>query len=51
MLLNLSKQILDEVDMAVREQRHARQAIERNLNHYRRVERQLFMHMQQKGMS
>ena len=48
MLLNLSKQILDEVDSNAS---HARQAIERNLNHYRRVERQLFMHMQQKGMS
>ena len=47
MLLNLPVQILEKVDMAVREQgvtrsQFLRQAIERNLRHYQRVERAIF---------
>ena len=54
-LLNLPVQILEQVDMAVREQsvtrsQFLRQAIERNLNHYQRVERAIFAHIYQKGM-
>jgi metal-responsive CopG/Arc/MetJ family transcriptional regulator len=55
-LLNLPKQILDEVDLAVREQGvrrsyFLRQAIERNLRHYQRVERAVFARIYQEGMS
>jgi metal-responsive CopG/Arc/MetJ family transcriptional regulator len=55
-LLNLPKQILDEVDKAVREQgvtrsQFLRQAVERNLRHYQVVERAVFMRIYQQGMS
>ena len=55
-LLNLPKQVLEEVDLAVREQgvtrsQFLRQAIERNLRHYQRVERAIFARMYQEGMS
>jgi metal-responsive CopG/Arc/MetJ family transcriptional regulator len=55
-LLNLPKQVLEEVDLAVREQgvtrtHFLRQAIERNLRHYQRVERAIFARMFQQGMS
>ena len=55
-LLNLPVQILKQVDMAVREQgvtrsQFLRQAIERNLRHYQRVERAIFAHIYQEGMS
>ena len=55
-LLNLPKRVLEEVDMAVREQgvsrsQFLRQAIERNLRHYQRVERAIFAHIYQQGMS
>ena len=54
-LLNLPVQILEKVDMAVREQgvtrsQFLRQAIERNLRHYQRVERAIFAHIYQEGM-
>lgn len=54
-LLNLPKQILDEVDLAVREQgvtrsQFLRQAVERNLRHYERVERAIFARIYQEGM-
>ena len=54
-LLNLPVQILEKVDMAVREQgvtrsQFLRQAIERNLRHYQRVERDIFAHIYQEGM-
>jgi metal-responsive CopG/Arc/MetJ family transcriptional regulator len=46
-LLNLPSRVLEEVDMAVQEQgvtrsQFLRQAIERNLRHYQRVERAIF---------
>jgi metal-responsive CopG/Arc/MetJ family transcriptional regulator len=55
-LLNLPVQILEKVDMAVREQgvtrsQFLRQAIERNLRHYQRVERAIFARIYQEGMS
>ncbi|MGA8690451.1 MAG: ribbon-helix-helix domain-containing protein [Methyloceanibacter sp.] len=55
-LLNLPKQILEEVDLAVREQgvtrsQFLRQAIERNLRHYQNVERAIFRRIYQQGMS
>ena len=55
MLLNLPVQILEKVDMAVREQgvtrsQFLRQAVERNLRHYQRVERAIFAHIYQEGM-
>jgi metal-responsive CopG/Arc/MetJ family transcriptional regulator len=55
-LLNLPKKILEQVDMAVREQgvtrsQFLRQAIERNLRHYQRVERAVFARIYQEGMS
>lgn len=55
-LLNLPKQILEQVDMAVREQgvsrsHFLRQAIERNLRHYQNVERAIFARIYQQGMS
>jgi metal-responsive CopG/Arc/MetJ family transcriptional regulator len=48
--------ILEQVDMAVREQgvgrsHFLRQAIERNLRHYQRVERAIFARIYQEGMS
>ena len=56
MLLNLPTCILEEVDLAVREQRVSRthflrQAIERNLRHYENVERAIFARIYQMGMS
>ena len=55
-LLNLPVQILEQVDMAVREQgvsrsQFLRQAVERNLRHYQRCERALFARIYQQGMS
>ena len=55
-LLNLAVQVLEEVDMAVREQgvsrsHFLRQAIERNLRHYQDVERAVFARIFQQGMS
>ncbi|MGB8710972.1 MAG: hypothetical protein WCD39_14625 [Methyloceanibacter sp.] len=55
-LLNLPVQILEQVDIAVREQgvtrsQFLRQAVERNLSHYRRCERALFARIYQQGMS
>jgi metal-responsive CopG/Arc/MetJ family transcriptional regulator len=55
-LLNLAVQVLEEVDMAVREQgvsrtHFLRQAIERNLRHYQNVERAIFARIYQQGMS
>jgi Ribbon-helix-helix protein, copG family len=54
-LLNLPKQILEEVDLAVREQgvtrsQFLRQAVERNLRHYQNVERAVFARIYQQGM-
>jgi metal-responsive CopG/Arc/MetJ family transcriptional regulator len=54
-LLNLPFQILEQVDLAVREQgvtrsQFLRQAIERNLRHYQRVERAIFARIYQEGM-
>jgi metal-responsive CopG/Arc/MetJ family transcriptional regulator len=55
-LLNLPVQILEKVDMAVREQgvrrsQFLRQAIERNLRHYQRVERAIFARIYPEGTS
>jgi metal-responsive CopG/Arc/MetJ family transcriptional regulator len=55
-LLNLAVQVLEEVDMAVREQgvsrsHFLRQAIERNLRHYQDVERAIFARIYHLGMS
>jgi metal-responsive CopG/Arc/MetJ family transcriptional regulator len=55
-LLNLPTQILEEVDLAVREEgvtrsQFLRQAIERNLRHYQRVERAIFARIYQEGIS
>jgi metal-responsive CopG/Arc/MetJ family transcriptional regulator len=55
-LLNLPVQILEGVDIVVREQgvtrsQFLRQAVERNLSHYQRCERTLFARMFQQGMS
>ena len=53
-LLNLPKQILEQVDMAVREQgvsHFLRQAIERNLRHCQNAERAIFARIYQQGMS
>jgi metal-responsive CopG/Arc/MetJ family transcriptional regulator len=55
-LLNLPSHVLAEVDVAVREQgvtrtQFLRQAVERNLNHYRKVERDIFRRVHQMGMS
>jgi metal-responsive CopG/Arc/MetJ family transcriptional regulator len=54
-LLNLPKQILEEVDLAMREQgvsrsQFLRQAVERNLR-YQNVERAIFARIYQQGMS
>jgi metal-responsive CopG/Arc/MetJ family transcriptional regulator len=55
-LLNLPKRVLEEVDMAVREQgvsrsQFLRQAVERNLRHYQNFERAIFARIYQQGMS
>ena len=55
-LLNLPAYMLEQVDVAVREQgvtrsQFLRQAIERNLSHYQRCERALFARIYQQGMS
>ena len=54
-LLNLPSQILEEIDMAVREQgvsrtHFLRQAVERNLRHYQNFERAIFARIYQRGM-
>ena len=51
-LLNLPIQILEQVDMAVREQgltrsQFLRQAVERNLRHYQNVKRAIFARIYQ----
>ncbi len=55
-LLNLPVQILEQVDLAVREQgvtrsQFLRQAVERNLRHYQNFERAIFARIYQQGMS
>ena len=55
-LLNLPERVLEEIDMAVREQgvsrtHFLRQAVERNLRHYQNFERAIFARIYQKGMS
>jgi metal-responsive CopG/Arc/MetJ family transcriptional regulator len=53
-LLNLPERVIEEVDMAVREQgvsrsHFLRQAVERNLRHYQRVERAIFARIYQQA--
>jgi metal-responsive CopG/Arc/MetJ family transcriptional regulator len=55
-LLNLPTCVLEQVDRAVREQgvtrsQFLRQAVERNLRHYQRVERAIFARIYEMGMS
>ncbi|HKR84749.1 MAG TPA: hypothetical protein VJS37_11275 [Terriglobales bacterium] len=55
LLLNLPIAMLDEVDAAVREQgvsrtHFLRQAVERNLRHYKRVQHATFARLRQQGM-
>ena len=55
-LLNLPVQILEQVDIAVREQgvsrsQFLRQAIERNLRHYQNFERAILARIYQQGMT
>jgi len=55
-LLNLPVNVLEEVDLAVRQQgvtrsQFLRQAVERNLRHYQNVERAIFRRIYQQGMS
>jgi predicted DNA-binding protein len=55
-LLNLPVEVLEQADLAVREQgitrsHFLRQAIERNLHFYQRVERAIFARIYQEGMS
>jgi metal-responsive CopG/Arc/MetJ family transcriptional regulator len=55
-LLNLPTSVLEQVDMAVREQgvtrsQFLRQAVERNLRHYQRVESAIFARIYQEEMS
>ncbi|MGC1179148.1 MAG: ribbon-helix-helix domain-containing protein [Methyloceanibacter sp.] len=55
-LLNLPAQMLEQIDLAVREQgvsrsHFLRQAVERNLRHYQNVERAIFARIYQQGMS
>ena len=55
-LLNLPIKLLEQVDLAVREQgvsrtHFLRQAVERNLRHYQDVERAMFARIYQLGMS
>ena len=54
-LLNLPVNVLEEVDLAVREQgvtrsQFLRQSVERNLRHYQNVERAVFRRIYQQGM-
>jgi len=54
-LLNLPVQIVEQVDMVVREQgvtrsQFLRKAVERNLRHYQNVERAFFARIYQQGM-
>ena len=54
-LLNLPVNVLEEVDLAVRQQgvtrsQFLRQAVERNLRHYQNVERAVFRRIYQQGM-
>ena len=55
-LLNLPERVLEEIDMAVREQgvrrtHFLRQAVERNLRHYQNFERAIFARIYQESMS
>jgi len=55
-LLNLPVNVLEEVDLAVRQQgvtrsQFLRQAVERNLRHYQNVERAVFRRIYREGMS
>lgn len=55
-LLNLPLSLLDQVDLAVREQgvsrtHFLRQAVERNLHHYQNVERAMFARIYRQGLS
>jgi len=55
-LLNLPAQMLEQIDLAVREQgvsrsHFLRQAVEHNLRHYQNVERAIFARIYQQGMS
>jgi len=55
-LLNLPVSLLEQIDLAVREQgvsrtHFLRQAVERNLRHYQDVERAMFARIYQLGMS
>jgi metal-responsive CopG/Arc/MetJ family transcriptional regulator len=55
-LLNLPERLIEEIDMAVREQgvsrtQFLRQAVERNLRHYQNFERAIFARIYQQGMS
>ena len=55
-LLNLPERVLEEIDMAVREQgvsrsQFLRQAVERNLRHYQNFERAIFARIYQQGIS
>jgi len=54
-LLNLPVNVLEEVDLAVRQQgvtrsQFLRQAVERNLRHYQNVERAVFRRIYHEGM-
>ena len=54
-LLNLPVNVLEEVDLAVRQQgvtrsQFLRQAVERNLRHYQNFERAIFARIYQQGM-
>jgi hypothetical protein len=56
MPLSLPTPVLEEVDMAVPEQgvtpsQFLRQSVERNLRHYRSVERAVFAHLFLMGLS
>ena len=55
-LFNIPVQLLEHIDLAVREQgvtrtHFLRQAAERNLRHYQNVERATFARIYQQGMS
>jgi metal-responsive CopG/Arc/MetJ family transcriptional regulator len=54
-VLHLPKQVLEQVDLAVRQQgvtrsQFLRQAVERNLRHYQNFERAIFARIYQQGM-
>ena len=54
-LLNLPVNVLEEVDLAVRQQgvtrsQFLRQAVERNLRHYQNFERAIFARIYQQGI-